>query len=163
AAALVDGEVFWSSEFEELAFDEELSPELFVFEPPPGVEIEPLERRMPERLSVAEAARRASFAVFHIPELPDGRWDVEAMYRELGNGSPASESVQLFYHRVDAQDHLIVLETAADADERPWPGLTQVERDGLVLNVARPVPGLDAPLQVMCEREGTKLHVTSHT
>ena len=161
-AALLEGEVFWASEFEELAFDENLADGLFVFEPPPGVEVRPVEHRPPERLTVAEAASRASFGVFHIPELPDGRWDVQATYLN-GRDSPGGESVRLLYHRADAQDHVTVIETAADPDERPWPALTQVERDGLVLNVARPVPGLDAPLHVLFERDETKLHLSSHT
>src|SRR5262249_1515568 len=58
-AALLDGEAFWTAEFEELAFDEEFRAELFVFEPPSGVEVRPLQSRMPERLTVAEAASRA--------------------------------------------------------------------------------------------------------
>jgi hypothetical protein len=162
-AALLEGEVFWASEFEELAFDEDLADGLFVFEPPPGVEVRPLERRPPERLTVTEAAERASFGVFHIPQLPDGRWDVQATYVNGRDESPGSESVRLFYHRADAQDHVTVVETAADPDKRPWPGLAQVERDGLVLNVARPVPGLDAPLHVLFARDETKLQLTSHT
>jgi outer membrane lipoprotein-sorting protein len=159
-AATLDGEVFWSSEFEELVFDEELGEGLFVFEPPPGVEVRSMEHRPPDRLTVAEAAKRAPFDVFHIPQLPDGRWDVQATYRDE---SPGSESVHLFYHRADAQDHVTVVQTAADGDEPPWPGLTRIEHDGLVLDVARPVPGLDAPLHVLLERDGTKLQLTSHT
>jgi hypothetical protein len=31
------------------------------------------------------------------------------------------------------------------------------------MDIARPVPGLGAPVQVLCERSGTKLHLSSST
>ncbi len=86
AAALLEGEEFWASEFEELVFDEELPRETFVFEPPPGVEIRGPDLGLHESVTIEEAARRVSFPVFYIPELPEGRWDLHSLTLRRGSG-----------------------------------------------------------------------------
>ena len=77
--------------------------------------------------------------------------------------SATKETVQLMYHRTDGGEHVSVVQTRFDPEAHPWPALVRIERNGISFDVARPVPGLDAPVQVLCERDGTKLHLSSRT
>lgn len=162
AAALFDGAEFWAAEFEELCFDEDLPPERFVFEPSPGDEVRVPESPSRDPVTIEQAAERVPFAVFHVPELPDGHWHLSVLYVPPPvEPSPRKESVQLIYSRADARAHFGVTQRVADPSEPPWPALVRVERDGVALDVARPVPGLGAPTHVLFERDGTTIQVSS--
>jgi hypothetical protein len=168
AAALLEGEEFWVCELEELVFDEELPPETFVFEPPPGEEIRGPEIAIHEPVTIEEAARRASFAVFYVPELPEGRWDLDVMYSPARERPPMEESVHLAYHRADATHHLMITERPAKASERDRvaygpPGLEtdEVERDGVSFTIYRPERRHAIPLTIALEREGTAVRLSS--
>jgi hypothetical protein len=168
AAALLDGEEFWISEFEELAFDEQLPPETFVFEPPPGEEIRGPDMGMHEDVTIEEAARRASFPVFYVPELPEGRWDLDVMYVPARERPPMKESVHLAYHRVDATHHLTVAERPAEEREPDWvadgpPGVQVevIERDGVSFTVYRPERRHGIPLTVVFDRDETAIQLSS--
>jgi outer membrane lipoprotein-sorting protein len=168
-AAVLEGEEFWGSEFEELVFDEELSTETFVFEPPPGVEIRGPDAHFPEVVSLEEAARRASFPLFFVPELPEGRWDLHVTYIAPRTQPPLTESAHLAYHRADATHHVMVtLRPASELESEPVPysddGLEveEVERAGRSLTVYRPTSRrLGLPLTVVCERDGTSIQLGS--
>lgn len=177
AAALLEGEEFWVSEFVELVFDEELPAATFVFEPPPGVEIRGPDLGLHEPVTIEEAARRASFPVFYLPELPDGRWELHVTYVAPRERPPLTESVHLAYHRADATRHVIVTERpASEREPEPVPyvpagpdveapaGLEveEVARAGRSFTVHRPHRlrhGL--PLTVVSEREGTAIQLSS--
>lgn len=173
AAALLDGEEFSTSAIQELAFDPELPPEIFTFEPPPGEAIRAPDAGLPEPVTIEEAARRASFPLFYVPELPQGCWDLRVMYVPPSERPPLKESVHLAYHRADATHHLMV--TERPAEERPaeeqTPGwaeyaplgveVAEVDRDGLTFTVYRPDRRHGIPLTVVFVREGTAIHLSS--
>lgn len=168
AAALLDGEEFWVCELEQLVFDEEFPPETFVFHPPPGEEIHGPDIGLHEPMTIEEAAERASFAVFYVPELPDGRWDLHVMYSPTRKRPPMKESVHLAYHRADATHHLMITERSAEASEPGWtadgpPDVAQdeVERDGVSFAIYRPGPRYGIPLTVVFERDGTAIQASS--
>lgn len=168
AAALLQGEAFWVSQFEELVFDEELPPETFVFEPPAGEEIRSPDIGLHEPMTIEEAAQRASFPIFYLPELPEGRWDLHVMYAQARQRPPVRESVHLAYHRSDATHHLMVTQRPAEAGEPDWvahgpPSVErdELERDGVSFTVYRPGRRQGIPLTVVCDREGTAIELSS--
>jgi outer membrane lipoprotein-sorting protein len=168
-AALLEGEEFWVSQFDELVFDEKLGRETFVFTPPSGVEIRAPDIGVHEAVTIEEAARRASFPVFYIPELPEGRWDLHVMYAAPRELPPLEESVHLAYHRADATHHVMVTERAATEREPAWvryarAGLQveELEREGRLLTVYRPERRRHGiPLTVVVDRDGTALELSS--
>lgn len=144
AAALIEDEEFWVADLEQLAFDEEFPPETFIFEPPPGEEIRGPDIGVHEPVTIEEAARRASFPVFYLPEMPEGRWDLHVRYAPARDRPPVKESVHLAYHRVDATHHLMVTQRGAEGREPDWvaygpSGLhaDEVERDGVSYTLYR--------------------------
>ncbi len=168
AAAVLGGEEFWVCEFEELAFDEEFAPETFVFEPPPGEEIRGPAIGLREPMTIEEAARRASFPLFYVPELPEGRWDLHVMCSPARERPPMVESVHLAYHRSDATHHLMITERPSEAREPDWVAhgpagveTDEVERGGLSFTVYRPARHHGMPLTVVFEREGTAIQLNS--
>jgi outer membrane lipoprotein-sorting protein len=82
--SLLDGEPFMIAEFLEIAFDEELPDELFVFEPPPGEQVRDVRDGMRGHLgpiSLHEAAGRVPFPVFVPAEVPV-EWRMRAYVSE---------------------------------------------------------------------------------
>ena len=78
--ARLDGRPFHVRELLEVAFDEPLPDETFVYEPPPGETVRTHEEAFSiEHVSIDEAARRASFQVWVAPELAEG-WRVLVVY-----------------------------------------------------------------------------------
>ena len=169
AAALLCGEAFCVSEFEELVFDEDLPPETFVFEPPPGEAIRPPDFPMHEHLTIEEAARRTSFPVFYFPELPPGRWALDVIYAPPRQRPSIHESLHLAYHRVDATHHVTVTERPATTKERHQAQyrpsgveVEHVERGGTTFTVQSPQRRDGRPLTVSFAREGTAIELSSN-
>ncbi|MGH2988999.1 MAG: hypothetical protein ACRDMY_03885 [Gaiellaceae bacterium] len=169
AAALLDGEEFWISAFEELVFDEKLPRETFAFEPPPGVEVREPDVGLHEPVTIEEAARRATFPLFYIPELPEGRWDLDVLYVPASERPQVRESVHLAYHRADATHHLMVAQRPAGRHEPDWAPyapedlrVEKVERGDLSFTIYRPERKRQGiPLTVIFEREATAIELSS--
>jgi hypothetical protein len=84
--------------------------------------------------TIEEAARRASFPVFYIPELPEGRWDLHVMYIPPSERPRLEESVHLAYHRADATHQLTVTQRRAEErapEEERTPGWAEYEPLGV--------------------------------
>lgn len=170
AAALLGGEEFFTISFEELVFDPELPPDIFVFEPPPGEEIRGPDIGRHDTLTIEEAARRASFRVFYVPELPEGRWDLFVRYQPPRERPFQTDWVFLEYHRVDAIQHLSVTERPAEGAAE-WLGyvppgveVEELERDGRTFTIGRPHRRDDGmPLVVSFVREATAIALGSHS
>ncbi|CAN5823103.1 hypothetical protein BH20ACT14_BH20ACT14_10570 [soil metagenome] len=168
AAARLEGEEFWVCDVEELVLDEELPPETFVFGPPPGEEVRSPDIGLHEPMTIEDAAQRASFPLFYVPELPEGRWDLHIMYSPERQRPPMKESVHLAYHRSDATHHLMITERPAKAREPDWVAYgphgvetDEVERNGVSFTVYRPERRQGIPLTAVFEREGTAIQLSS--
>ena len=155
--AIYAGEPFRVLEVEEIAYDEELPPDTFVFEPPPGETVRPIEEAYRwDYVSVEEAAQRASFAVW-IPHGLDERWRVNAIHRPASERPRLDESVQLLFF--DDALHNFSIEQAGVrllAWRTDPPRI--VERDGVELRLIE-----GKPLEVHLERGGTHLRISSDT
>jgi hypothetical protein len=163
-AGLLDGTEFSVLELVEVAFDENLPPETFVFEPPEGEELRsPLEPTA-DHVTIEEAARRASFAVFAPADLGDGRWQMHVAYVAPRAKPQLQEAVYISCHRTDGR-HSLSLTERPSGSEPEWTSsgyeLTEVVRDGRHLDLYRPPGRGEGELAVVHERDGTLLELTS--
>jgi hypothetical protein len=163
------GQPFQRIEAREIAFDESLPDDLFVFAPPAGEEVKPFESfaQFPRGVSLTEAARGVPFTVFALDEVPEG-WAAEAQWVP-GRDRPAAPAlVILRYVTRDGLNQLNISQ-AADAGDRPdgrygrdWSGWREVQIGELT---ARVHDG-DArwrQAQVEYVREGTHIGMNSMT
>jgi outer membrane lipoprotein-sorting protein len=150
--SLFEGEELGSVELERVELDVELPAETFVFEPPEGVLVRDARDRGPLRLTIEEAAQRASFVVFVLTGL-EGEWRAHAMYVTPEEGQ---EAVQLSYLRADAFRHIQITESGTATG---WAALGPVSwqecGDFRFLET-------DGQTVVAFEREGTHLQLTSN-
>jgi outer membrane lipoprotein-sorting protein len=162
-AAFLDGREAAVTELTELALDEELPDETFTFRPPPGVEVLPPESYPPRRFTLEEAAAEAPFAVFAIPELPDGIWRLHVHYSSGRRHPPV---LFLSYHRADGRGSVSLGQRPAGEESFGWRGLEPhsletVERGGVELTLARADPDRGSHNGVALERDGTALQLQS--
>jgi hypothetical protein len=128
AAALLEGQEFSVTEVEEVAFDEDLRPDLFVLELASGERVrthEDLAEHFPDEVALEEAARRASFTVW-VPQLRRG-WHPEVRYGRGSEDYPSPETVHLHYFS-EKKGQLSITETARD--EKRGKSWEPVSRDG---------------------------------
>ncbi len=126
-AALVDEEEASVLEVEQIAYDEELPPETFVFELPPGASARG--RTEPEVTTVDAAAALASFRVFKLESVPPD-WRVQAVYSPATQRPTLPDTVTLLYSRDDGGEHLRIRETTREHDLPAIGGERRFERDG---------------------------------
>ena len=151
-ASLYGGEPLAETEVLEIAFDEDIPPETFRFELPPGESFRPLFTR-PEHVTLARAAELAPFAVLAPAEVPDG-WRVHATFLDAQERPPQPATVDLHYHSPDAGVQLHVHLTAAGAaDRHEW---LAWEDAGSVLVAGPAEPRGLEPGYAQVEREGTR-------
>lgn len=165
-AAFLEGEELSSSELLEVAFDEELPPGTFVFEPPPGVEVLPPEPHRHRRCTLEEAAGAAPFPLFFVPRLPAGDWRLHVNLTEARRRPPLPASVWLIYHRADGRGAISLAQRPAGEGGFGWTGyappqLETVERNGITFTVSRADPDRGSQNTVAFEREGTALQLQS--
>ncbi|MGH2963990.1 MAG: hypothetical protein ACRDMH_01230 [Solirubrobacterales bacterium] len=85
-------------EAEAVAFDEEFPPDTFVFTPPEGEEIEPLDFGRPSGdQPIHEAAAEAPFTVFMLPRIPEG-WTMTAFSFPQSKRPKRGHLVGVSYH-----------------------------------------------------------------
>jgi outer membrane lipoprotein-sorting protein len=159
--ARFEREPFRLLEVTDVAFDETLPPETFVFVPPPGEEVKTFEEAYRfEYVQVEELAARASFTVW-VPSGLDARWRVLAIHRPANERARTPESAHLLFH--DDALHNFSVEEAAErllawrTDEPRVESVGGVEVR--VLDGSRPGP----PTEVHLERGGTHVRISSDT
>ncbi len=129
--SLIDGEPFVVSELENPIFDEELDDGLFTLELPEGERFVSPDERSP-RLTLEQAAERASFPVYALTGLPEGVWRLSVHYQPTYRDQP--DRLHLLYHRDDARASIAVVEHRT-GERQPWARMhgtseARVERDG---------------------------------
>ncbi|MGH3003073.1 MAG: LolA family protein [Gaiellaceae bacterium] len=159
--SLLDDEAISTIEVQEIAFDEPLDPDLFVFVPPEGEELQRTSDRHAMRdLSLEEVAQQASFPVFAASGL-DAGWRLRALHLKPDRRQ-RTEQVHLRYSRDDATHSFGINEQPAQ-DPAFFATVREperVERDGRELFVVRPHD--DSPLAaVRLTREGTAMELIS--
>jgi hypothetical protein len=159
--ALFEGEPGVDLQITEIAYNEPLPPDTFVFDPPAGETVEDItQQRGPRDEPIEEVVRRSSFPVFIATGLEEP-WRMRAMYLPKRRGQP-HQHVHLHYHREDATHSFGINQQPADeplmftAVSEP----ERVERNGEQLHVVRPTESF--PLgSVRLIRDGTSIEITS--
>ena len=157
--AFVAGEPAHVASVVEIVFDEPFAPETFSYEPPPGARVRraPLAPRV-EELSLDEAARRAPFRLWKVPQLGAG-WTLRVLF--VDEDEDAAASANLHYFRDDgAEQFSIVHRPSGSKDSRPLREAQPLTRNGEQLHVfTRPGGGRLAV--VWLARDGTSLELHS--
>lgn len=159
--ARLDGRPFRVREVLEIAFDEPLPEETFVYEPPPGETVRTHEDAFRiEHVTLDEAARRASFRIWIPPELAEG-WRAHVIYVPEREQPPMPEAVNVVYHHEGGTHQFQLQERAADAT-LDLEGFERLERDGIEVGVLDPENRrAPQPTVVRLTRNGTQIQVTS--
>ena len=158
------GRPFHVIEAVELAFDETLPDETFVFEAPEGEDVRPVDDWSPGfGLPIHEIVERASFTVLVPDEVPS-TWTIESHYMPARDRPPMPESITLFYRSRDATGGLTVSQSHPGDDFNAGllsgQGWQQMERDGVRFRMRERTPNWRQP-QLYIEREGTAAMLTS--
>ena len=166
--AFFDGQELSVSELEEIVFDEDFPDGTFVFVPPAGEELRSPETAGHRTYSLEEAAELAGFAVFAIPELPEGPWRLHVHFHPARERTSMPGNVVLFYHRQDGRGTLMVSHRKVGEGGFGWPGihpdapvLEELERDGVHYTVFRADPEQGSGSAVTLERDGTAIQLQS--
>ncbi len=160
--AIREGHTFRRTEAVEIAFDERLDDELFVFRPPPGESVRsPRELHShPEHVPITEAQRRAPFTVLMPARVPAG-WQASCMFFGPSQRPAAAARVQLSYRSDSAHEDVAMSQrTLADSDAfADTEGWKHIDRDGVSLDVRHEAHQSELRL----ERDGTAVLMTSGT
>lgn len=127
----LEGEPFAVWELLDPSFDEDLPDDLFTLTPPAGEQALTPRELHAHGISLEDAAARASFAVFAIPELPEGPWRLSASHSRPRGAFP--ELVSLLYHRADGRGQILVTQFPGAAGHEHWDSgqaRAEVDRDG---------------------------------
>lgn len=136
SAARLDDEDFRVTELTEVAFDEELPPETFTFDLPPGEEfLPPREEVLRSNVTIEEAVSLVPFTIF-IPSRMSEGWRMRVLVYP-GEARPAMPPMVIIeYSRPDATHGVAIVEIGADApDIDEVFGLEPLERGGRDLQV----------------------------
>ncbi len=164
---ILDGEELWLTELEEIALNEELPADTFVFVPPAGEQVLPPETTRWRSYTLEEAAAEAPFPVFFIRELPEGDWRLRVNYHAPRRRPPAPALVWLIYTRSDARASIVLAQRPAGEGGFGWtsyggpPSFEEVERGGVTYTVSRADPDRGHQHTVAFERDGTSLQLQS--
>jgi outer membrane lipoprotein-sorting protein len=165
--ARIGGEPFQVLEAVELAFDEPLPAGIFEFEPPAGESVRSVsEVHRGLDVSVREAAERAPFSVFVLPEVP-AAWELRATFQPPDQRTSRPASVGLRYRANDASVGVRMKQCERAHGERldlgwgsgtpPWQTL---ERNGIEMRL-RARRGNWRQSQLRLDREDTAILMTS--
>lgn len=158
--ALFDGEPGMDLQIHEIAINEPISAERFVFTPPPGETIHDARAGQIREEPIEAVADHASFTVYIATGL-DGQWRMRAMHLPKRRGQE-HEHVHLHYHRDDATHSFGINEQASDAPQL-FTAVTKpvaIDHHGETLYVVRPTDAF--PLgSVRLIRGETSIEITS--
>ncbi len=150
--SLYEGQELATLEVTSIEFDVELPPETFVFVPPEGVTVRDARSPHFERLTIEEAAVRASFSVFVLTGL-EGDWHAGVVYLPLEEGS---ETLHLTYSRADGFRHVQVSESSTAVGWAAY-GPVEWQESGVYRFIEEGGQSI-----VAFERDGTHLQLTSN-
>ncbi len=161
-----EGEPFFLAEALEVAFDEAFDDETFVFTPPAGEELRPVEIGDPGlNLSFDEAAARASCPVF-LPARVPSDWRLSVTFVEARERPPSPSYLGLHYRSEDATASVQISQSPAGIEDE-WdpvsesaPKSEQLVRDGLAMKVRGRTAEWPQSTLTMT-REGTRIHLLS--
>ncbi|HEV8459382.1 MAG TPA: hypothetical protein VGQ38_01620 [Gaiellaceae bacterium] len=160
--ALIEGQPAIDRRITEIAYNEPIDPERFVFVPREGEEIEDVSTgRDFKNESIEEIARRAKFSVFKATGL-DAGWRMRAIHLRPRRGDSWHEQVHLHYNLDDATRSFSVNEQSSRdpimyvTDREP----DEIERNGESVYVIAPTDAF--PLgSIRLFRAGTSIEITS--
>jgi hypothetical protein len=162
--ARLEGAPFAILEFTEVAFDESLAPELFVFTAEPGEAVrsqEELTAGWEHELTLEEAAGRASFPLF----VPARVWPTARMhvnYMPTRTHPPMKEHVSIHYWDDETNRQFSLDQQAAEQEDAPRPELERIDLDGVEAWVWGPPPERRSlPTLVRLMRGGTQIELSS--
>jgi hypothetical protein len=155
------GEPFQRTEAVEIAFDEPLEHDLFVFRAPAGERVlSPRERHgRPEHVPVSQAQRRAPFTVL-LPERVPADWELHCTYVGPSERPPSGPSVHLSYTSASGHESVSIGQRSAAEERRPGDagGWEELRLDGALFHV-RTLGRRQTQLRL--EREGTAVDMVS--
>ena len=162
----LDGEELSVTELEEIVLDETFPAETFVFVAPPGEEVRTPDSAHRHQYTLEEATAAAPFAVFYLPELPEGDWRMRVHFSEPRERPPMPGNLALIYTRADGRGNIILSQRQAGEGGIAWTGyeppeLQQLERDGTTYTVMRGDPEHGRQHTVAWEHEGTAFQLQS--
>jgi hypothetical protein len=166
--AFRDGELFRETSTVEIAFDQPIDDDRFVFQPPAGEEIRSSRHRSrPERMPITEAQKRAPFTVL-IPDRVPAHWHVHCVLVEPSERPRSPAQVLLNYNSEDGHERVNLSQRAANEKQSQYyelirgKGWDEVIRDGTTIRVTRP-GAAGNQTQAHLEREGTFVFLLSAT
>jgi len=158
-AELVDGEEAFVREVEQIAYDEALPPEVFVFELPAGASAQG--RAEPQVTTVDAASTLASFPVFKLDPVPP-EWRVQAVYVAATAHPTLPDSVTLLYSRPDGGQHLQIRETTREHELPAIGGERRFERGDRSYTALGPErPASREPAELIFAIEATQIRMSS--
>ncbi len=166
--AFRDGEPFLETSAVEIAFDQPIDDDRFVFQPPAGEEIRSSRHRSrPQRMPIPEAQKRAPFTVL-IPDRVPAGWHVHCVFVERSERPPSPAQISLGYDSDDGHESVHISQCAAHEKQSRYDqlisgdGWDDVVRDGTTIGVTKPgAAGNQA--QAHLERDGTFVFLMSET
>jgi outer membrane lipoprotein-sorting protein len=166
--AFRDGEPFRETSTVEIAFDQPIDDDRFVFQPPVGEEIRSsLHRSRPERMPIPEAQKRAPFTVL-IPDRVPTHWHVHCVFVEPSERPVSPAHLSLNYNSEDGHERVNLSQCAANEKQSQYDELIrgkrwdEVIRDGTTIRVSKP-GAAGNQTQAHLEREGTFVFLMSET
>ena len=153
-----------SGEAVQIAYDERIPDERFVFEPPAGELVRDFsDHDHPRTVGALEAAELAPFPLFVLPSMPDG-WELHVTLWPGRERPKSPPGVLLAYRSRDATAALSVIQTRAgegtDLISLDPGAAERVERGGQEILLRR--RGDRLPMSALrLERDGTGIFVTS--
>jgi hypothetical protein len=135
--SFLDGELFHVGELLDASWDAAIPDERFVLALRPGETVRS-PRELHAELTLEEAAARASFTVFAVDELPEGRWRLHVHYHAGFREEP--DVLHLGYHRADGRGAVTLNERSAGASAG-WSRVAgsahiEVEREGTSITLS---------------------------
>jgi hypothetical protein len=158
-AQLVDGQEAAVLEAEHIAFDEELSPEVFASALPPGRS--PLGDAQPHLTTIEDAGAQASFAVFALDDAA-AEWQTRAVYTPESRSPTVLDSVTLIYSSDGATETVRIIETRQEHELPVLGVVSRFDREGRKYTALGPVvPSGREPTELIFALGTTNIRMNS--
>jgi hypothetical protein len=160
---------FAVSEIVDVAFDEEIPDDVFVFTPPPGERVRSIDEQFDVRhdLTIEQAAAMAAFPLWITPRLPRD-WQLEISFAAEQERPAMAPHVYLHHRPLDGTHSITMAQSPAGHPgqhsdyEHANPGRwREVTRAGRRMEVREPRESWQ-PAQVRLEIDGTRIHIHSN-
>jgi hypothetical protein len=164
--ARFEGRPFAITEIVEVAFDEQLPDDTFVFTPPPGEEVRSVAEQFPVRrdLTIEQAVALAPFTIWIPARLP-ADWETEIGFAAERDRPPMAAHMFLHYNAGDGTHALRIAESPADGPrdteaEGPGGPWRRIERDHRPMQIREPAESWQAA-QARLDLDGTRILIQS--